>query len=95
MDNRQAYQQKVEAQFNEWGAKLDVLKAKADKASADAALELNKKLESLHELQGQAKEVLENIKTSSAEAWTEAKKTIDESWTKVSAAVETAWSKVA
>lgn len=95
MDNRTAYQQKVEAQFNEWSAKLDVLKAKADKASADAKLELNKKLESLHDLQGQAKEVVEKIKASSADAWNDAKKGIEDSWTKISTAVETAWSKVA
>ena len=63
--------------------------------AADAKLELHKKLESLHDLQGQAKEVVEKIKTSSSEAWNDAKKGIEDSWTKISTAVETAWSKVA
>ena len=95
MDNRTAYQQKVEAQINEWSAKLDVLKAKADKASAEAKLEINKKLESLHDLQGQAKAVVDKIKASSTDAWNDAKHGIEESWTKIATAVETAWSKVA
>lgn len=94
MDNRAAYQQKVEAQFNEWGAKLDVLKAKADKASAEAKIELNKKLEGLKDLQGQASNVVDKIKASADDAWTDAKHGIEDSWTKISTAVETAWSKV-
>jgi hypothetical protein len=35
MGAKKAYQDKMEAQLKEWRAKIDVLKAKADKAEAD------------------------------------------------------------
>ena len=35
MENREEYQGKMEAQLSEWGAEIDKLKAKADKAAAD------------------------------------------------------------
>ncbi len=47
MERREAYQQKIEAQFREWDAKLDVLEATADKAKAEARIEYQKKIEEL------------------------------------------------
>lgn len=88
--NRDAYHQKMTAQFNEWGAKVDVLRAKADKASAEAKIELHKKLDGIKELEKQAAAMLERVKTATGEAWTEVKKSVDEGWTKVAAAFDAA-----
>ena len=35
MENREEYQGKMEAQLSEWGAEIDKLKARADKAATD------------------------------------------------------------
>ena len=39
---REAYQQKLAAQFEEWKPEIDRLKVKAEKAAADAKVEYNK-----------------------------------------------------
>ncbi len=44
MNEKELYQQKKQAQLNEWKAEFDKLKAKASGASADAQLELNKQI---------------------------------------------------
>ncbi|KHE91831.1 MAG: hypothetical protein K8F52_03055 [Candidatus Scalindua rubra] len=42
MDDKELYQQKKQAQLDEWKAEIDKLKAKASGASADVQLEMNK-----------------------------------------------------
>jgi hypothetical protein len=36
MSMKEAYEQKLQAQLDEWGAEIDKLKAKSDNAEADA-----------------------------------------------------------
>jgi len=47
MNEKELYQQKTQAQLDEWKAELDKLKAKASSASADTQLELNKQIKAL------------------------------------------------
>lgn len=47
MATKEAYQKKLEAQLKEWDAKLDLLSAKAQKATADARIKYENDLESL------------------------------------------------
>lgn len=47
MNEKQLYQQKKQAQLDEWQAEVDKLKAKASEASADAQLEMNSQIEAL------------------------------------------------
>ena len=42
---------KLQAQLDEWSAEIDKLKAKADKAEADAQLEYYKEIEELRSMQ--------------------------------------------
>ena len=48
METRELYRQKYEAQLHEWSAKIDVLKAQADKATAEAKLDAKPRLDALH-----------------------------------------------
>ena len=68
--NREAHQAKMKAQLDEWSAKLDVLKAKAAKAEADAKIELYKAMDEMHELQASAKQHLDQLASASADRWT-------------------------
>ena len=47
MNEKELYQQKKQAQLDEWKAEVDKLKAKASGASADAQLELNREIDTL------------------------------------------------
>ena len=47
MGDKELYEQKKQAQLDEWKADLDKLKAKASGASADAQLEMNKQIKAL------------------------------------------------
>ena len=45
MSERQAYEQKLQAQLDEWKAEVDRSKAKAAAADAEARLEINRRVQ--------------------------------------------------
>ena len=47
MNERELYLQKKQAELDEWNAEVDKLKAKASGASADAQMDLERKIEAL------------------------------------------------
>jgi hypothetical protein len=47
MTDKELYQQKKQAQLDEWRAEVNKLKARASGASADAQLEMNKQIKAL------------------------------------------------
>ena len=47
MGRKEAYQEKIEAQLKEWSAKINELKAKAEKAAAEKKTELHKMIDNL------------------------------------------------
>jgi len=63
MDTKAAYQKKMEAQLEEWNAKIDELKARAKKAEAERQADAYRKIDHLeakrNELQAQMKELEE------------------------------------
>ena len=89
MVDRQAFQEKMEAQIKEWSAKLDVLKAKSEKASADVKIQYQQQIQDLHarkeevqtklrELKNASEGVWENLKSGIENAWNDIKKSIDD-----------------
>ena len=91
---KELYQHKMEAQMKEWGARLDLLKARADKASADAKIEIHKQVVEMGKLEDAAKKHFEEFKASSVETWNEVKKDVEEKWNSLAASVEATWAKV-
>jgi len=69
MGLKDAYQEKIEAQLKEWSAKLREMKAKADKATADAKIEMDKQIDHLRAQKDAAQQKLNEIKGASAESW--------------------------
>jgi hypothetical protein len=92
-DKRKAYEEKLEAQFEEWNAQIALLKAKADKAKADAKIEYYKNIEALERKQEVAGTRLRELKTSGDEAWEELKTGAEKAWDEVKAAYHSAASK--
>lgn len=58
-----AYQQKLLAQLNEWKAQAELLKAKAEGASADLKGELTSHLEQLKTLQAEAQGKFDELRS--------------------------------
>ncbi|NNE39147.1 MAG: hypothetical protein HKN08_12645, partial [Gammaproteobacteria bacterium] len=62
MDDKEAYEAKLQAQIDLWQAEIDKLKAKAMDAGADASLKLNEQLHQLLEYQKENQEKLEQLR---------------------------------
>ena len=93
MDDKELYQQKKQAQLDEWKAELDKLKAKAAEASADRKIELNKDIKHLEGKIDEGKAKLAEIEDASAEAWTSIKDGVDSAWDSMKHAFRDAASK--
>ena len=93
MEGRKAYEEKLDAQLNEWNAQITLLKAKAENAKADAKIDYYKSIEALEHKQGEAKAKLQELKTASDEAWEAVKAGAEKSWAEVKTAYHDAASK--
>jgi len=85
MSIKDAYLEKMEAQLREWGAKIDELKAKADKAEAGAKIEGMKQLDSLKAKRDAAQSKLGEIKAAGEEAWEILKTGVESAWSELKA----------
>ena len=92
-DKRKAYEEKLDAQLEEWNAQIALLKARADKAKAEARIEYNKSIEALQHRQDEARAKLRELKTSSDEAWEDIKASAEKVWDEVKAAFHSAASR--
>jgi hypothetical protein len=90
MNAKEAYQQKFDAQLREWGAKIDVLKAKADQATAGAKIEYYEQIEELRFKQAAAQKKFEEFRDAGEQAWEELKPGLEHAWDDFKSAVEKA-----
>jgi nucleotide-binding universal stress UspA family protein len=74
---RKVYVDKVEAQLKEWGTEIDILKAKAEKAKAEAKIKYYEKIKDLRAKQESLGLKLQELKGSGEEAWEEVKTGVD------------------
>lgn len=80
MNDKELYQQKFQAQLNEWRAEIDKLKAKAAEATSDAQLALNRHIEELEALSQNATAKLAELSSAGEEAWDSVKKGAESAW---------------
>ncbi|MCF6147814.1 MAG: coiled coil domain-containing protein [Candidatus Kuenenia sp.] len=80
MNKRKAYEEKLDAQLREWRSKIENLKAKADKADAEAKIEYYRNIDSLKNDYNALQAKLLQLKSAA-----------DESWEDIKAGSETAW----
>lgn len=90
MSMKETYQQKLQAQLDEWNAEIEKLKAKSDKAEADIKLEYYEEIEDLRVRQEAAREKLTTLKNASDDAWQDLKAGIDDAWHTLGEAVQKA-----
>ena len=93
MSMKDAYEKKLQAQLDEWGAEIDKLKAKADNAEADAQLEYYKQIEEFRSMQEEATNKLAELKDAGDDAWEDLKAGIDSAWDSLGNALKSARSR--
>lgn len=93
MKNREAYREKLEAQMREWSAKIDLLKAKADQAEAEAKIEYSKRIEDLRQRKEALQAQLAELKNAGDAAWEEIKSGVEKASAELKSAVESAAAK--
>jgi hypothetical protein len=90
---KDAYIAKLQAQLDEWGTEIDKLKAKADKAGADARIEYQSQIEDLRSMQATASQKLTELKEANLHTWESLKEGAEHAWNSLSNAVKSATSK--
>ena len=93
MNKKQAYEEKIAAQLKEWDAKIDVLKAKAEKTEAAAKADYYETIEDLQKKRGAAKENLQALSRASDDAWEDLKQGVESAWSNLGAAITAAISR--
>jgi len=93
MSMKEAYKKKLEAQFDEWKVEIDKLKAKAEKAEADAQIKYHKQIENIRAKQEAVQEKLVELKDSRDEAWEDLKAGLDNAMKNLGDAIKTATSR--
>lgn len=93
MSEKDLYQQKKQAQLDEWKAEVDKLKAKASEASADAQLELNKQIEALEGKIEEGQTKLAEIASAGEDAWESIKDGVESAWDSMKSAFSDAVAK--
>ncbi|MGY6529836.1 MAG: sll1863 family stress response protein [Cyanobacterium sp.] len=93
MENREVKQGQMENTLKEWGAKIDSLKAEADKVGEDAQADLHKKIEYLEGKKAEMEANLQKLKESSDDAWESVVTGFKGAWEELGGAFEEAASK--
>jgi len=93
MENKEAYRDKLEAQMREWSAKIDLLKARADQAEAEAKIEYNKRIEDLRQKKEALQTKLSELQNASDAAWQDIKAGTERAAADLKDAVQSALSK--
>lgn len=80
MNEKQLYQDKLEAKLKEWKAELDKMRAKAEGATADVKLDLKREIEGLEGKMETVKGKLAELASTSDEAFESIKEGVDMAW---------------
>jgi hypothetical protein len=92
-EKRKAYEEKLDAQLEEWSAQISLLKARADKARAEAKIEYYKIIEALQHRHDEAGTKLHELKAAADEVWEDLKAGAEKTWDEIKAAFHSAASK--
>lgn len=79
-EQKETYQQKIQAQLDEWRADIDRLKEKAKNATAEKKLRYQETIDKLEIKMDEGKSRLKDLKESGAEAWDAVKDGADSIW---------------
>lgn len=83
MEKREEYQGNMEAQLSEWGAEIDNLQARADRATADTRQDYYDEIAVLRAKQTSMQAKLQELRAANNDAWGDLKDGLDRSWRQV------------
>ncbi len=90
---RKAYEQKIEAQLDELSARLELLGAKANQATADAKIAIIERLGELRDQQSDAQQKLQETRQAGEDAWMDLRASVDEALESLGKGIEQALSR--
>jgi hypothetical protein len=93
MGAREAYQKKMESQFKEWEAKINQLRARAEKVSAEVKIEYYEQIYTLRTKQAAARNKLQELKKAGGHAWQDLKAGVETAWKELKSTADNAVSK--
>lgn len=93
MKDRALYRQKKQAQLDEWKAEINLFKARASMASADAQLKIIKHIKILEKKIDENKAKLSELSNSSEEANETIKQDVESAWDSLKSAMKEASAK--
>lgn len=91
MNTKQAYEEKLKAQLDEWNARIELLKAKAENKKADSRVKYNETIEKLQAKKSLADDRLQELERASDDAWRDLKGGVESAWDELGSAVKSAW----
>jgi hypothetical protein len=77
MDEKKAYQEKMQAQLKDWAAKIDVLIAKAEKAGGQKKVEYQEQIQKIQAKKKLAEEKMQELRASGEETWVDIKESFE------------------
>lgn len=77
METKEAYRQKIEAQLKEWDAKVEELKARAERKKAESHIAFNRQMEELTQKRDRLKAKLVELEKAGEGAWRSLKEGIN------------------
>lgn len=90
MGKKELYEEKLRAQLREWDAKIDVLKAKAEKAEKEIKVDYYDTIEEIKEKRNIAREKIVELQAAGDDAWKDLKDGVENAWSDLSSAVKAA-----
>ncbi len=87
---KEAYEQKLDAQLDEWRAEIDKLKAQARQADADARIELERQIEDLEAKRAASHQRLQELRQAGEDAWTDMQAGLEAAFEDLGKAVQSA-----
>ncbi len=83
LENRKAYETKLDAQLAQWKAEIDVLKAEARRTSVDVMVNYDRTIDALQAKHEEAGKHLSGLKAASDDAWENVKAGTEKVWREV------------
>ncbi len=87
MIDMKEYQEKMQAQLDQWQSQINQWQAQAKEAQADAAVEYGKQVDKLKAQHEDMQSNLAKAQTASVEAWNDFKTGADKAWDEMSKAM--------
>ena len=78
MNTKEVYEQKIQAQVDEWDAEILKLKAQASKTTADVQINMNNQIKELRQKKETVNAKLIQLKEASEDSWEDLKVGIEE-----------------